>query len=794
MSFLFFIINSLVWVFPEDGADIVKSMKDLDGEMVYHSFLLNAYAVEVPENRVEELKSMEGIREVHPVRTLKSPGYIEMMRTTEREEFDSTEYGSFYQQNAILGVVDAHSMGFSGAGVRIGFLDTGLRKIHGGLKYANIVDEHDFLADDIIKIDEDMEIEADGPLSEIHILDTDSGFYISFVKDTVLSKPMRILKIYGEREGYLNLSKEVSYNVVRTSLLYSNSKVVGASEIYSGSVYNKINVFIHDSMTTVIKQFTGRFSSMNLVDSVVYLAFESQDSKLSLAIFPLSSQDSIFISREPKEKIRDIFITEDGEIYVLDGDVLYQYDQNLNSNGEIEGVSSIYGGGDAVLFVRNDSLYLLNDDKEYFIDTGVWRADCEGRDGNYMIGLEEDTVIRFYSFQDGRLSLHKEVEKEFHYNVGVSMKHYLYVIRGDDNTDYEENEDDFSQPFHGTEMVSLVAAYAPGIGIGVAPSAEILMAKTERVSLQGEGYEYQVEELEWVEGLEWLIRRGCRIISSSLGYRDWYSYKDMDGKTAITSRAAENAKKYGVIIVNAMGNVNETTDRPDTTILAPADAEWVVSAGGIMMDSTLWWNGTGTAQGPTYDGRIKPVLVAPASGVSVLSPETTTGVWLSNGTSNSTALIAGLFALVWEAHPEWTAQEIREAVIKTASNSDSPDNRFGYGIPNAKLAIQFEEYEEPYKNVLLPPYPNPARERLYIPFILRFPTWAEIYLLNSRGELLSSKELNDGENMKAGEYREKEILERIDSFFELKDLKPGLYMVVIKSPFFTERKPVLIVK
>ena len=60
-----------------------------------------------------------------------------------------------------------------------------------------------------------------------------------------------------------------------------------------------------------------------------------------------------------------------------------------------------------------------------------------------------------------------------------------------------------------------------------------------------------------------------------------------------------------------------------------------------------------------------------------------------NGTSLSTPLVAGAAALVIQSHPEWSAMEVRNAIMMTASQNDEPDNDFGYGILDTWEAIQY---------------------------------------------------------------------------------------------------------
>ena len=89
----------------------------------------------------------------------------------------------------------------------------------------------------------------------------------------------------------------------------------------------------------------------------------------------------------------------------------------------------------------------------------------------------------------------------------------------------------------------------PGKYYGPAYRAKVILAVTEDVRS-----ETQVEEDNWVAGLEFADRMGATVVSSSLGYTDWYSAADYDGVTAVTSRAAGQAARKGILVVNSAGN------------------------------------------------------------------------------------------------------------------------------------------------------------------------------------------------------------------------------------------------
>jgi subtilisin family serine protease len=62
----------------------------------------------------------------------------------------------------------------------------------------------------------------------------------------------------------------------------------------------------------------------------------------------------------------------------------------------------------------------------------------------------------------------------------------------------------------------------------------------------------------------------------------------------------------------------------------------------------------------------------------------------ASGTSFSCPLTAGVVALLLQAHPTYTVDEVLLAVRSTASQSAKPDNLLGWGIVNAVKAVDAE--------------------------------------------------------------------------------------------------------
>ena len=311
--------------------------------------------------------------------------------------------------------------------------------------------------------------------------------------------------------------------------------------------------------------------------------------------------------------------------------------------------------------------------------------------------------------------------KVLYIDTGFELNHEAYdslnligqydFINNDQNAANETNQEILeNQDDHGTLCLSVMAGYSPGSLIGPAYKAEYLLAKTEIMA-----EEIQQEEDNYIAALEWGESLGADIACASLGYLDWYSYEDLDGNTAATTKAIDIASGLGVLCVNSAGNEG---DDPWYHIITPADADSVLSVGAVDANDII---ANFSSRGPTYDGRIKPEVCA--MGVSTYCVRSNTENIYSNasGTSFSAPLAAGAAAVVMSANPEWTNMQVREALTMTASQFNSPDNDYGYGILNAWAAINYQFTAAVKDETFLPnvisvnnAYPNPFNPEISI--------------------------------------------------------------------------------
>ncbi len=248
----------------------------------------------------------------------------------------------------------------------------------------------------------------------------------------------------------------------------------------------------------------------------------------------------------------------------------------------------------------------------------------------------------------------------------------------DDGVVDNEPGDPLDQHRHGTLTLSTVAAFRAGSLVGPAFDASVILAKTEDVS-----QEVPIEEDFWVAGLEWVESLGADVVSSSLGYSNWYQFSDMDGNTAVTTIAADLAAARGVCVVNSAGNERQTDWGH---VIAPADGDDVITVGAVNLAGGIAWF---SSPGPTYDGRIKPDVCALGVNTPTADPDAGHAYTAASGTSLSCPLAAGVAALVLARAPSLTPGQVREALRATADRAANPDNDFGWGVLDAFAAAHY---------------------------------------------------------------------------------------------------------
>ncbi len=302
--------------------------------------------------------------------------------------------------------------------------------------------------------------------------------------------------------------------------------------------------------------------------------------------------------------------------------------------------------------------------------------------------------------------------------------------------DNSTNEDDA----HGMHVLGVLAANHPGQMVGTAPKAKYWLIRTENA-----GSEYPIEEHNWVAGAEFADSAGADMISSSLGYYDFqdaslnHSYNEFYTNSTTVTQGATWAAHKGIIVMNSAGNEGNSAWK---YIIFPADADSVCTVGAVNKNGAI-----ASFSSWGYPGKVKPNIVSVGQGTVVASAG---GPALSNGTSFSNPNIAGLIACLWQAFPEFNNMKILEAVYKSSDRYTSPDDRYGYGIPNMRLAYEMLETaanKQIFKNSYLAAYPVPFNDKLSIRILAPETGTVSVRLVDALGRTLAAQQLVVSQNM-----------------------------------------------
>jgi serine protease AprX len=238
---------------------------------------------------------------------------------------------------------------------------------------------------------------------------------------------------------------------------------------------------------------------------------------------------------------------------------------------------------------------------------------------------------------------------------------------------------------HGTHVAGIVAGNSwyrtepalQGRYIGIAPEAQLVNVKVSDDS--GMSYVSDV-----VDAIEWVIANretyNIRVMNLSLISSVAESYL-----SSALDAAVERAWFNGILVVVAAGNSG-----PDTMYYPPANDPFVVTVGAADPMDTLTpnddtlapWSSYGTSQ----DGVSKPDVVAP--GRYIVAPLASTSCTLAtqfpdrivddayirmSGTSMAAPVVAGVAALAFQAHPDWTNDQLKWLLLNTATPLPAQD-------------------------------------------------------------------------------------------------------------------------
>ncbi len=239
---------------------------------------------------------------------------------------------------------------------------------------------------------------------------------------------------------------------------------------------------------------------------------------------------------------------------------------------------------------------------------------------------------------------------------------------------------------HGTHVAGTVAGdgtLSDGHFAGAAPQANLIGVKV--LSGSGRGSLSDI-----IKGVQWVVqnkdRYNIKVMNLSLGGRVSQGYADDPMAQAIQAASAA-----GIVPAVAAGNSGSRAQ----TINTPAHAPKALTVGAdddrrtvsISDDQVAYFS----SRGPTpIDGLTKPDVIAPGVAITAADNDSS-GYKTLSGTSMATPMTAGVAALLVQAHPNASPDEIKQALMETARELRRGGNadQQGQGVIDAVAAHEF---------------------------------------------------------------------------------------------------------
>ncbi|MFH9575024.1 S8 family serine peptidase [Streptomyces sp. NPDC017454] len=249
-----------------------------------------------------------------------------------------------------------------------------------------------------------------------------------------------------------------------------------------------------------------------------------------------------------------------------------------------------------------------------------------------------------------------------------SLKGQVIPVGSSEAVGYKATED-FDG--HGTTMAELIAGTGAGGGLkGLAPDAKIV---PYRVAIQGQSEGERQKAPDLAEVIRVVADSDVKIINMSFGA----SFDDAEDLEAI-----KYAHSKGKLMFASTGNDAETKN----LIGYPAAYPYVV---GVAASDESGKVAKFSEHGNYVD------LAAPGLNMPGWCDATFRSYCDKGGTSAATALTSASAALIWSAHPDWTANQVLASLIDTAGRDwarDDPSVYLGYGLIRPRKVLENSDF------------------------------------------------------------------------------------------------------
>lgn len=241
-----------------------------------------------------------------------------------------------------------------------------------------------------------------------------------------------------------------------------------------------------------------------------------------------------------------------------------------------------------------------------------------------------------------------------------------YDFVDDDSDPTDPSDTSAGAHEHGTFVATVAAARSNAVGaVGACPGCSIMPIRV--LDADGEGSDVNI-----AQGIEWAVAHGADVINLSLGGPN---------PSTIVSAAIDDARAQDVVVVAAAGNLEEGQSGDAATVpFYPAAYTGVLAVAATCSPSAHALD-SNPCEG-LADGAIAPFSHRGDSWVDLAAPGVnvatgTGGTVYFRGTSAASPLVSGAVALLRAAHPGWSEEQVRDALVGTAAPVEPPGDVAG---------------------------------------------------------------------------------------------------------------------
>jgi len=176
-----------------------------------------------------------------------------------------------------------------------------------------------------------------------------------------------------------------------------------------------------------------------------------------------------------------------------------------------------------------------------------------------------------------------------------------------------------------------------------------------------------------IAGIDWAVRKGCSVISISLGT----PVSEGGGYSRVYERIASRALASGAVLIAPAGN---SSQRPDciSPVEHPANCPSVLAVGAVnqSLAPASFSNGRLDAGNHVVD------VMAPGTAMRSCAPRPAL-YQVASGTSTAAPFVAGIAALLAEASPDARGAALRALILKCARRLPGLSRAAGVGVVRA---------------------------------------------------------------------------------------------------------------